>query len=83
MGRKAECALRNCELPHPSKEMGEEKEDGTLKMVCYRTGDDTGELELGDKRKNEDCLPDLLTSMPNGLQGKCLQYWKTETKECV
>lgn len=76
MGRKAECALRNHEAPNPTKEIGEGKEDGTLKMVCYRPGDETGELVLGDKRKNEYCLPDLLTSMPNGLQGKCLQYWR-------
>lgn len=35
-----------------------ERKDRTLKVTCYRGRDETGELELEDRKVSEYCLPD-------------------------
>lgn len=34
-----------------------ERKDRTLEVVRYRDGDETGELELEDRKESEYCLP--------------------------
>lgn len=36
-------------------------------MVCYEAGDETGELELWNRRECEGCLQDSLFGMPSGF----------------
>lgn len=67
----------------PPQEIGEEKEDGTLQVVYYRTGDEAGELEFKD-RKSGNGLPDSLASKPREFQGKYLQCWRLRLRNmCV
>lgn len=52
--------------------MEEEREDRLLQVVCCRTGDKMGELELEDK-KTEDHLSDSLTNVASGFPGRALR----------
>lgn len=39
-------------------------------MVCYRTGDETGEFIMEDRKGSEDILPDSQADMTSGFLSK-------------
>lgn len=53
--------------------MESEREDRPLQVVFYRARDETGELEMEDRKESEDHLPDSQAGVASGFLGReCL-----------
>lgn len=54
--------------------MGAERKERTQKMVYYKAGDSTGDLELEDRREGEDSILAFQVSVASKVLGRvCLQ----------
>lgn len=52
-------------------------------VICYNASDETGALELGDRRESEDCLHEPLVGMISEFPGSTFNGFSILNQSCT